>query len=75
MSDNDKDFSKYKELILHELERMNNKLEELLDKYNSVHIEIVTLKTKAGIWGGIAGGVIGVVSAIIGGLVINLVSK
>jgi hypothetical protein len=64
------DFSEYKRLFLHELERLNDELSSLNRKYEQIHIDIITLKTKATVWGGLGGGAIAIITAIL----VNVVS-
>ena len=65
-----------KQLVLHELKRLNTGLEKLetkLDDKHSglerrltdLHTEVVTLKIKSRTWGAIGGGVLGFIAAVL----------
>jgi len=55
----------WSKFILKELERLNHQYEALDEKLNKLHVDLVTLKAKASIWGAIAGLIPGAIFFII----------
>lgn len=68
MSDEDPDddgWDTYKRLVLAELERVNERLEALLEDQIQMRESIAGLKVKSGIWGAVGGALPAIVTLIV----------
>lgn len=63
--DDDDGWDVYKRLVLAELERVNERLEALLEDQVQMRESIASLKVKSGIWGAIGGALPAIVTLII----------
>jgi hypothetical protein len=58
-------WGEYRKLVVHELERLSNEIAGLRGDLQKVDRDVLSLKIKAGIWGGVAGTILGVVIRLI----------
>lgn len=57
-------WGEYKRLVVHELERLNNKLEEMDDHVQKIDRDVLALKIRASVWGAVAGFAVSLIPAL-----------
>jgi len=65
LGDNVSEWRDYQNLVLHELERLNENIEKIMDRQNNVALEVNTIKTRAKAYGMMFGLVAGFVGSAI----------
>ena len=58
-------WNEYSKMVLHELKRLNDGVEKLEEGQRQIEKDIITLQTKATIWGSVAGFIIALLTNVI----------